>query len=127
MSEVAWNRQEHEQLEAVGDRLGAVDGERMQEREWHLFSHNSHPFAPWAVPTPSLYKYKALGLEEMDTRLREKEKEKEKEMAPGERKPKDLTWIVVKLRNREDSGHGKMCGVWVDYVRNELMIAYCAN
>ncbi|KAF2583106.1 hypothetical protein F2Q68_00004169 [Brassica cretica] len=24
----------------------------------------------------------------------------------------DLTWIVVKLRNREDSGHGKMCGVW---------------
>ena len=39
----------------------------------------------------------------------------------------DLTWIVVKLRNREDSGHGKMCGVWVDYVRNELMIAYCAN
>ncbi|KAL0677784.1 hypothetical protein Bca4012_005765 [Brassica carinata] len=63
----------------------------------------------------------------MDTRQKEKEKDKEKEMASGERTPKDLTWIVVKLRNREDSGHGKMCGVWVDSVRNELMIAYCAN
>ena len=39
----------------------------------------------------------------------------------------DLTWIVVKLRNHEDSGLGEMCGVWVDFVRNELMIAYCAN
>ncbi|KAF3541487.1 hypothetical protein F2Q69_00022646 [Brassica cretica] len=36
----------------------------------------------------------------------------------------DLTWIMVKLRNLEDSGHRKMCGVWVDSVRNELMIAY---
>ncbi|KAF3580039.1 hypothetical protein DY000_02031483 [Brassica cretica] len=45
----------------------------------------------------------------MDTRQKEKEKDKEKEMAPGERTPKDLTWIVVKLRNHEDSGLGKMC------------------
>ncbi|KAF3557195.1 hypothetical protein F2Q69_00012912 [Brassica cretica] len=71
--------------------------------------------------------HSAGGLEEMDTRQKEKEKDNEKEMALGERTPKDLTLIVVKLRNREDSGHGKMCGVWVHSVRNELMIAYCAN
>ena len=55
------NRQDQEQLEAVGDRLGAVIVERLQGRETHLFGYNSHPFSPMAVPTPSLYKYRALG------------------------------------------------------------------
>ena len=52
--------QGHEQLEAVEDRLGAVIAERLQRRERHLFGYNSHPFGPMAVPTPSLYKYRAL-------------------------------------------------------------------
>lgn len=52
--------QGHEQLEAVEDRLGAVIAERLQTRERHLFGYNSHPFGPMAVPTPSLYKYRAL-------------------------------------------------------------------
>ncbi|KAF3556850.1 hypothetical protein F2Q69_00015403 [Brassica cretica] len=54
----------------------------------------------------------------MDTRQREKEKGKEP--TPGERTPKSdgsdtmvQTWIVVKERHREGSGHGKMCGDWV--------------
>ena len=51
--------QGHEQLEAVEDRLGAVIAERLQGRERHLFGYNSHPFGPMAVPTPSLYKYRA--------------------------------------------------------------------
>ncbi|KAL0729728.1 hypothetical protein Bca4012_025821 [Brassica carinata] len=65
----------------------------------------------------------------MDTRQKDKMKEKEKDLNPGERAPnfQALTWIVVKLRNRDDSKSGRMCGVWVDPCRNELMIAYCAN
>ncbi|KAF3593829.1 hypothetical protein DY000_02021435 [Brassica cretica] len=51
---------------------------------------------------------------EMDTRQKDKEKEKEKDMNPGDRTPKDLNWIMVKLRNRDDSSRGRMCGVWVD-------------
>ncbi|KAL0655479.1 hypothetical protein Bca4012_076063 [Brassica carinata] len=63
----------------------------------------------------------------MDIRQKDKEKEKEKDMNPGDRTPKDLTWIMVKLRNRDDSSRGRMCGVWVDLCRNKLMIVYCAN
>ncbi|KAF2570796.1 hypothetical protein F2Q70_00000830 [Brassica cretica] len=32
-----------------------------------------------------------------------------------------------KAKEREDSISEKLCGVWVDHVRNELMISYCAN
>ncbi|WZY87274.1 hypothetical protein YC2023_033658 [Brassica napus] len=38
------NRQDQEQLEAVGDRLGAVIVERLQGRETHLFGYRSYEY-----------------------------------------------------------------------------------
>ncbi|KAG2314704.1 hypothetical protein Bca52824_017826 [Brassica carinata] len=65
----------------------------------------------------------------IDTRKKDKEKEteKEKETAPGDRNPKDQTWTVVREKHREDSGHGKMCGEWVDPVNCVILVAYCAT
>lgn len=34
---------------------------------------------------------------------------------------------MVKPRSREDSISERLCGVWVDRVRNELIIAYSTN
>ncbi|KAF2535063.1 hypothetical protein F2Q68_00019978 [Brassica cretica] len=36
----------------------------------------------------------------------------------------ELRLIVVKLRSREESTSERLCGVWVDRVRNGLIIAY---
>ncbi|KAG5384579.1 hypothetical protein IGI04_036049 [Brassica rapa subsp. trilocularis] len=51
---------------------------------------------------------------------KEKAKEKEKEVAPGDRTPKDQKWTVVREKHHEDRGHGKMCGDWVDSENCEL-------
>ncbi|KAF3508838.1 hypothetical protein F2Q69_00005617 [Brassica cretica] len=77
-----------EQLEAIGAGFGAVEAKGCMRKERHLFGHNYHPFAPLEIPTPSLYKYKAMGPEDMDTRQRDKDKDKDKEMAPGKITPK---------------------------------------
>ncbi|KAF3508835.1 hypothetical protein F2Q69_00005618 [Brassica cretica] len=91
--------QRQELLEAVGAGFGAVEAKGCKRKERHLFGHNYHPFAPLEIPTNSLYKYKAMGPEEMDTRQREKDKDKEKEMAPGKRTPK-----VDGVDNQQDLG-----------------------
>ena len=105
------NRQGQEQLEVVEDRLGAVISKRLQGRERHLFGYNSHPFGPMAVPTPSLYKYRALE-PEFDTEflrgtsakiLRDKpQKEKREPAIQGENRRE--AWLFQEKPDREKQG-----------------------
>ena len=100
--------QGHEQLEAVEDRLGAVSAERLQRRERHLFGYNSHPFGPMAVPTPSLYKYRALD-PEFDTEF--------------------LRGTSAKIVRDTEQGPGRfsiqVLGHWLDFSWSDLDVLVC--
>ncbi|KAG2311913.1 hypothetical protein Bca52824_023470 [Brassica carinata] len=39
----------------------------------------------------------------------------------------DQTWTVVREKHREDRGHGKMYGEWLDPVNCVILVAYCAT